>query len=58
MGIILVNIGGAQACWEQCDGAEEAAGRSGWGVGTVPSICKSGPGETEGGAGTGWPVER
>lgn len=58
MGIILESTGGAQACWEHCVGAEEAEGRSGWGVGTLPSICKSGPGETEGGVGTGWPVER
>lgn len=57
VGIIVVSTGGAQAWWEHCVGAEEAEGSSGWGVGTLPSICESGPGETEGGAGTGWPVE-
>lgn len=58
MGFILVNTGGAQACWEQCVSAEEAGGRSGWGVGRVPSICESRPGETERGVGKGWLVER
>lgn len=53
-----MKTGAKQACWEHCVGAEEAEGWSGWGVGTMPPICEPSPGETEGGVGTGWPVER